>query len=452
MDYFHLNRIHEADVDQIVADCGGRRVVGDDSAVTEPNADYVLHEALIELKLFEEEGLEKETRRRKVAEIFSDALPDRPVVVLDPTLLGEEQRRKYYNAMEGPIKTQVKKAARQLHSTWGNHGCRHVRVLLAVNNGYTALDQEEFASLVLKCAANDTSKIDFVVVGGVYYYSDKFDNYFIAPFELISVNRTAEFPSFEQLRDGWYRHVEQEMTAMIMREAPIDDRKLPVMDLGYEIDGVKFVKPAPPIGGTSDFYPEGRPRENSTGIEQCPPVATTFPKLSQLEWQAFREALPHERLLQVDYPTWCEWSREESRRVGTETQPFVPVDVDLRSFERWCSESGQPMSFKCLCKFSNWVFDKRVKEVIHSAKPRDETGLVHPHHIWLVTEEIGQDRANDLSSIYYVSELPGFEREEAILEHRALFFEYALALASAYALKHEVEAVLYEIDQTYCWV
>ena len=80
-----------------------------------------------------------------------------------------------------------------------------------------------------------------------------------------------------------------------------------------------------------------------------------------------------------------------------------------------------------------------------------ESNLLIPSHIFLVTEEIGQDKAFDISSIYYINETSGFERDDIIIANERLFFEYALALASAYAVRMGLEAVVYEKNEKYAW-
>jgi hypothetical protein len=277
LDHFFLQRISERDLDTIVETAGGTRVVEDDSRETELNADYLLHESIIELKLIEEEGLEKAERRRKIAELFLDNQPNRPTVILDSALLSDTGRREYRRAMSGPIKTHVKKAAKQLRATAAKLRDCQSKVFLAINNSYASLSHEEFSKLVVDRARNDTSQIDYVISGGVYWHSDGFDNYFLAPFELFDVREEASFACFEQLRDTWVDHIEGRMTEMVLRTEPIDADKRPVMDLHYELDGIRFIKPAPRIGEPSSFYPNGnRPRRNTSGFATCPPVATVL--------------------------------------------------------------------------------------------------------------------------------------------------------------------------------
>jgi len=59
MDHFRLNKLKEVDINVLIDAVGGRRAVDDHSTEGSLNADYLLDEAVIELKLFEEEGLER---------------------------------------------------------------------------------------------------------------------------------------------------------------------------------------------------------------------------------------------------------------------------------------------------------------------------------------------------------------------------------------------------------
>jgi hypothetical protein len=139
MDYARIGKLEENDFDAMVTRAGGQRLSPDHTREDRPNADYALGEAVVELKLVEEEGLEKEERRRKVAEVFRSQQPDRSVVILRPDLLDDAAQRAYYSAMAGPIKGHVKKAAKQLQASATRLGNEPVRVLLLINNGYGAL-------------------------------------------------------------------------------------------------------------------------------------------------------------------------------------------------------------------------------------------------------------------------------------------------------------------------
>src|SRR5437763_751416 len=122
MDYLRIRNITEVEFDSIIEAADGKRIT------REGSADYILKEAIIELKFIKEEGLEKEARRIKIAKLFREEQPNAPVVVIDPASLNPHRAREYYNIVSGPIKTHVKKAASQLEVTAQRYDPRPVRV------------------------------------------------------------------------------------------------------------------------------------------------------------------------------------------------------------------------------------------------------------------------------------------------------------------------------------
>lgn len=452
MNYIRINRIDEKDFDSIVELAGGERIKSNGLDSKGYYADYTLNEAIVELKFIREEGLIKESRRKKVAEIFRKAQPDRPVVVLDSKILSQKELQKYYNLMEQPIQTAVKKAAKQVHDTKSRIGTDSTRVLVILNDGYTALNMEEFREVVGKKVRNDTSKIDYAIAGGIYYYSDRFDSYFFSSFDLIPVNIDRPFPSYNILLDTWNQWIEKYMTSVVLGQKSFDDDRLPVIDLNFEIDGIEYVKICPPMGKPSKFWLGGkRPRENSTGIESCPPVATCFPKLSTVNWSKFKKVMQVESNLQDDYASWLRWSKKQEAHGGTDFQPFVAIDIEYEECISWYKKPVESLSFFTLCHYAVEVFQIKIRSVIDNAINKKASNFIMPSYIFLLTEEIGQDKAFDISSIYYINETFGFERDDIILENKKLFFEYALSLASAYALHMGLETVVYEKDERYAW-
>jgi hypothetical protein len=71
MDYTRIGTVAEKDFDSVIKEAGGVRI-------EEPSsADYLLNEAVVELKLIEEEGLDKGTRQIKIAKLFRRQQPAR---------------------------------------------------------------------------------------------------------------------------------------------------------------------------------------------------------------------------------------------------------------------------------------------------------------------------------------------------------------------------------------
>jgi hypothetical protein len=450
MDHFRLNKLKEEDVDSLISACGGSRVVVTQSGSPSPSADYLLQNAVIELKLLEEEGLQKESRQKKLSDLFRKNFPDRPVIVLDPDLLPNHDRQRYYNILEGPIKTQVKKAAKQLEATASQHDSETVRLLLAINNGYTAFSHDELLSRVVKCVRSDTSRIDGIIVAGCYYYSDKFEYFFLAPIDFVLLNSRTKFKGFPQFRMEWNALIGNKLTSTIRGEEVVDNLKSPVLDIVFETDGVKFVKPSPPIGGESSATSPWRRRANTTTPTSCPPVALTFPQLCESDWRKFKKLMPQESIFKTTYGSWKALCEQPETEVSNTDKIYVPVSITYDDYYSWQKSTSAPVNFKSVNIFACKQFEIELRQLILSASQLTDEGMLYPRFALLRAEEIGQDNSLDVCSIYLCSTLPGLEREELIVRLNTIF-EHGKALAAAHAIKRGLPAVKFEIDKTYCW-
>jgi len=449
MDYLRIYKLKEGDFDGIVQRSGGERLSNNKNPKKNPNADYLLGDAIIELKFVEEEGLEKQERQRKIAALFSKCFPQKPVVVLDPKLLTRAEKEEYYKIMYTPIKTHIKKAADQLEETSKKYK-EKTKVAILLNVGYGSLSHEEFKSVVIRRAHNDTSQIDCLIIGGIYFYGDKFDHFAFGYFENIPINIDKSFNGFNILKQHWGDFLDDFMTSAVLMDKNSLPERLPVVDIDFEIDGVKYVKPSPPMG-PSKFWAKGRPREDSTGITQSPPVARSFPKMNKENWLKFKGMMPAETNLQDTYSDWLRFTNNESEANNKALQPFVPVEVAYEDFSGNGQTDKANPTFRELCLYANEVFDRKAKELIRSAIDKTKSNIILPVYIFLLVEEIGKDKANDLCSIYYIRESLGKGKETIVLENVKLFFEYGLALAASYAIKYDVPFIVYERNQTYMW-
>jgi hypothetical protein len=431
-----IKNISETDFDGIVHAAGGARIA------SEGSADYRLGEAVVELKLIQEEGFEKASRQEKLARLFRTQQPNSPVVVLDPKTLDAAKSRRYYNIVEGPIKTLVKKADKQLQTTAQRFTPEPTRVLVIINLGYTALDPDEFQSVCLKCVHNDTNKIDFLVCGGIYFHSDKFDNYLFARFEPIAVNLARPFPSYDPLANAWGSFVEGVATSMIREKVPPEKGRLPVIDLSFDMDGVRYVKPAP--GVPSNFYPSGHaPRENTSGIEKCPPVARVLPGLKHHDWEQFRQALANTHSLKNSYPDYLAFLKQVDSEESEAIKPIVPFPITFADFSAHASGALQDCRFSDLCAFATARFDEAIRAIIDRTKDMQHTVVLPLEYLLVTIQQIGSDEVNDLASLYHVRDTPGFQRTETIFENERLFLHYAIVLAASYAVKRHLDWVLY---------
>lgn len=437
MDYMRIKKISEVEFDTVVEAAGGSRIRADSSA------DYQWKDAVVELKLVLEEGLKKASRQNKIANLFQETQPGKPVIVVDPQLLDEKRLMAYYNIVSGPIKSHVKKAAKQLDVTSQRYNPPPARVLIILNIGYATLLPDEFKAVCAKCVRNDTTKIDWVICGGIYFYSDKFDSYVIAPLEGIPIDVGRSLSFLPELQAAWGKFAEAAVTDLIRAKPAVPESRLPVVDLAFELDGIRYVKPSPRMP-KSDFWPSGtRPRDNSSGIDRSPPVARTFPGLSEGNWNRFRKRLGGYSQLQSSYEGWLSFQNDQEQQLNEKLKPFIKVNVDYEEFSAWNSDSTVDWRFSDMCRFANHLFDIRIREVLERLKDKNELRVILPEYIELVVTEIGQDKANDLASIYYVSEMSASPKRDAILENERLFFEYGATLAASYAVKRNVDVVVY---------
>ncbi|RNC81383.1 MAG: hypothetical protein ED559_06210 [Phycisphaera sp.] len=451
METLRIRPLTEGDLDSIIEDAGGTRAVTSHSARDPRNADYLLDGTALELKLIEEDGLAKQTRQAKVAELFAEGQPDRDVVILDHELLSISGRKQYDRILEGPVKNAISTANKQLKQTRLDKPETHSSVLLLINNGYTALDHQLLLDIAERRVRNDTHHIDGLVVAGCYYFSDSFDSYFLWPIDYVAIRDTCCSNAYDALRASWNEFSQPFVTQMLFESPDEESTKGPVIDVEFEHKGITYVKPAPRIGRNSDFFIHGRPRLDSSGLDHCPPVARTFPDISVQEWAKFRETLGAGAGLAPSHAAWIE-ERSRCAADSDPLQPFIPIQVSHSDWLKWLDERSRPQHASTISEYANAVFDTRVRALMDLAKERTPTGLIPSRYVLVTTKEIGQDRANDLSTIAVVRE-SGFVDAHArqLLKDARIFHEHALALGCAYALLESASCVLWEKDLKYAW-
>lgn len=451
MDTFRIQPIDEAAVDEIVVAAGGARAHPDADRRSKPGADYLLGDALIELKALDDEGLSKPERQRKLADLFRKYGDRRAVVIVDRDRLPELGQREFDGILDRPINGIVKKAKGQLSQSRRELDHATCSILMVLNNGYTALGHEALSDLVSHRARHDTREIDGVVVGGCYYHSDGFDSFFLWPLDYIPINANAPFRAYPELKRAWDAYAARTMTALVRGELPLDAGKGPVIDTQFEVDGTTYVKPAPPIGKASDFYINGRPRKGGTDTAGVPPVALTFPDMTAGEWGKFREVLNSDLLLRESYQAWRK-HREEGFEAGSLLQPFVPIHVTRDGWVQWCAINKQPRNAGSVRRYANELFCEQLGALLRSARERTRNSVVPGRYVFVITEEIGQNKANDLTRIGLVH---ADGREDVVVKELVpdarIYHEYGLALAGAYALAEGVDCVMWQKDKRYAW-
>lgn len=451
MDPFPIRALTEQDLDRIVEAAGGAKAHPEADRRDREGADYLVGTTLIELKMLDDEGFAKPERQARLAELFSAQEPERPVVVLDPARLPRPEQLKYRRIVEGPVKRAVAKARAQLIQSRAEIPDARGSVLWIVNNGYTALDHDTLEEIVANRVRQDTTHIDGVIVSGCYYHSDGFDSVFLWPCTYVPINAAYAFPEFDALQETFQDFAGEYMTALMQQEVPAGAR-LPVSDVAFDLDGVRYVRVAPPMGRPSDFYVHGRPRANSAGFEKCPPVALIVPDLARAEHDLVRAAVGAVDGPLASYEAWLEHVAEAAS-AATPLKPLVAMPVRAVEWLEWCRAAEKEPSHAALRAYAHDLFAKPMFDLLSRARERKRDGLVLSSYVLAVTEEIGQDCANDLSHIALVRERPsGDPVIRPLAENLRIFHEHALALAAAYALSRGVGAVQWQKNRQYSWV
>lgn len=448
MDQYCIRPLGEADIEGIVEAAGGAVAHPDASRRRKRGADFVFDGAVIELKFLDEDGFLKTRRQQRLASLFFEEGTRAPVDVIDREKLSAAGRRSYDRAIEGPIKTQVASARKQLKQTRAEFPNTTLSVLWVVNNGYTALNHDDLERLVGLRARNDTRHIDGVIVGGCYFRSDGVNHVFDWRLTYVPI-KLAKFAGFDSLLRAWSGFASKFMSDSMKGEMGQGLLRGPVVDCRFEFEGITYVKPAPPMGKNSDFYPRGHPRTNSSGIDVCPPVGLTFPGLTHTEWMKVRQALPNEAGICESYAGWLAKERDALRE-GTPLCPLVRVPITCFEWQSWCQRQGQVPTMVSVRRYANSVFQDRVQTAIANARELKGGRSVVARYILVVTDEIGQDKANDLSHIAKVFEQTTEKSDiRSIAENLRVFHEHAIALASSYAVAEGWNEVMWVCRKKY---
>lgn len=446
---FQIRPLTEADLDFVLEKAGGTRAHPDSDRRMHVGADYRLGVSIIELKALDEEGFTKPSRQGKLAMLFQEYEPERPVIVLDRRRLESKDQARFDRIIEGPIKTAIAKASRQLKQSRIEQDDATCSVLMVINNGYTTLDHEALKALVTHRVRQDTHEIDAVVVAGAYYHSDGFDSYFLWPIDCIPINLESPFAEFEKLRAGWNALAENFMTRLVLGERGPNPTKGPVADTKFEVGGTTYIRPAPAIGAESEFYVRGRPRKDSSGLGSCPPVGLIFPLIARADWLRLERLVPRPSDMLGSYEAWKQ-REAQGQAEGTPLRPFVRVPTTAEDWKAWCTEHGETGS---IFQFATERFSKRVRDLVLSAKDLDSAIIVPSCYVLAITDVIGEDRANDVSHIVVVRELPNRKALcYEVVKNARIFHEHAIALAAAYAVRDQLDMVMWLKNLEYAWV
>ena len=249
--FFPIPRITESFIDKAVEKIGGRRLNEGETVEGFQNADYILPGAVAELKILEEEGLEKGSRQKKIERFLSERYLLPTEVEINIRTIPEEIKPEFRQILGGPIQTAVKKAAKQIKGTKALlKKDLDLGILIAVNNGYGSLPDEEFEKIVLSYAKKDTSQIDFVICSTVDHHQGGFDSYVFISSHCYPVTAGLQYPKADDFIQAVNELFGEDMTYMMQNQIDpkLWDKSLPpISDILFEGEGVTFIRSAPEV-------------------------------------------------------------------------------------------------------------------------------------------------------------------------------------------------------------
>lgn len=131
---------------------------------------------------------------------------------------------------------------------------------------------------------------------------------------------------------------------------------------------------------------------------------------------------------------------------------FVRSSLIGAAWQDWCEEESAPEDMGALEFYSNLLFDRAVRRLLANARPRTTATIVPAEYVLAATQEIGQDRANDLSHLGIFRERPDADPLiRTLATNQRIFHEHALVLACAYAFAHGIDHVMWQKNLRYAW-
>ena len=244
--------ITESFIDSVIETCGGRRLTESELArISADNSDYSFPGCIAELKIFEDEPLEKEERQKKIAELYRRNYIIEPVFNLDINSVPPALQNEYRAILGTRIRKAVRKSSRQIHDTKRDlDRSLDFGLLIVVNNGFHSLQHGEFDNLVLTYCREDSIEIDYLLSINVEYHQGDFDAYIFCITNGYSVRGDYELPWLENFRKAVGTAFNDRMTYMMRnwKEQYHRGRNLkPVKDICFTGNGVEFIKDKPRV-------------------------------------------------------------------------------------------------------------------------------------------------------------------------------------------------------------
>jgi len=235
-------RVTEVLIDTVVRDVGGERLETDDE---HRMADYRIGDWLFELKDLQQEGLLHPGRQEKLATLFAPHAVAGVPLRIDPLLLTDEERQRYFDILSSPIQGQVKSASKQIRSTKallddeGLHGG-----IIYLNTGYGSFPPDEFGPLVERYVRKDTTQIEAVFCVSTWSVTNGFDTQIF----FRTYPTAPEFDVVRRLQQAFASRFEEVMTQLVTGAvAPDAELADPLTPVTFASAGLDFAWAPPPL-------------------------------------------------------------------------------------------------------------------------------------------------------------------------------------------------------------
>ncbi|MBK1880203.1 hypothetical protein [Pelagicoccus mobilis] len=254
---FSAPKIGELFIDDVIESVGGKRL---STELTEKRsqkcADYLLSNVAIELKDIQSEGLLVKSRQEKLTSFLSSVVQEEGEFIdLSRDDLTDDEWRTYVDILGGPIKNQIKSAARQLKETRSRLGCLRCGVIF-LNTGYLSIPSSLFASIVRRYCEKDTNQIDFSICISSRLLTNGFESELTFSFDPSDEDDTL----IMRIREGFWKQVDSLMSDFAKNGFQQDrDTMGPLEPIAFSKDGVYFSTHVPRLQSELDEKWKGSP-------------------------------------------------------------------------------------------------------------------------------------------------------------------------------------------------
>ena len=112
-------------------------------------------------------------------------------------------------------------------------------------------------------------------------------------------------------------------------------------------------------------------------------------------------AMPDDSLLKENYAEYQEHLEYIRRTAGLTRVPAF-MSVTFAEWRSWANANKAERGFESVKLYANYLFVSRAEELFQGAKELTDQTLVPRRYVLVLTEEIGQDKANDVSYILII--------------------------------------------------